>query len=201
MDTLRTRAIEIMKKLPVKSYMYGSVARGDVTSKSDIDIVILDVISSYMVESFIDFESRFIVQATPNSVVKSRYKIDYRTFLTLPLIPMNRREVQFYDFGGKTDAQKGDRVVGVNKNLLLIEPTEYGHVEWSIIGKEVQAAKILKIDVDTVKERIRVLSRRDKIGRTGVYMNVEVPPNRGVEEYLKILMDRDPAVRRVVMER
>ncbi len=189
-----------MRKIPENSYVYGSIARGDVNPKSDIDIIILDVIPSYIIETNIDFERRYIIQATPNSVIKACYKIDERETITFPLIPMNEREVQFYDFGGKIDNER-ERVCGVNKRLLFIEPVEDGHVEWSIIGKENKVARRLNIDMETVQERIRVLSRRDKIGRTGTYMWIEVPENRGVEEYLKIIMDRDPAVRRVVNER
>ncbi len=194
---LRKRALDIMKDIPEKSYMYGSIARGDVTPKSDVDIVILDVIPSYVIESNIDFEQRYIVQATPNSVIKACYKVDERTTVTYPLIPMSEREVQFYDFGGKVDDER-TRVSGVNKKLLFVEPNDEGHLEWSITGREHEAARKLHIDIETVLERSRVLSRRDKVGRTGTYMRVEVPEDRGMEEYLKILMDRDPVVRRMV---
>ncbi len=197
---LRDRGREIMRQIPEKSYVYGSVARGDVNSKSDVDIIILDVIPSYIIEANIDFEMRYIIQATPNSVIKACYKIDERAAITYPLIPMNEREIQFYDFSGKIDNEK-ERVCGVNKKLIFIEPVKDGHVEWSVIGREDEVARKLNIDVETVQERVRVLSRRDRIGRTGTYMRVEVPENRGVEEYLKIIMDRDPVVRRVVMER
>ncbi len=195
---LRRRAWEIMSKIPVASYLHGSTARGDVSVKSDIDIVILDVIPSYIIEASLDYVSRRIVQATPNSVIRAVYEIDDRTSVIFPLVPMKERELEFYDFGGKIPLGYRGRVPGVNKKLLMIIPNEEGHEEWSIINREEEAARILRISPDTVRERVRVLRRRDRIGRTGVYLNIEVPENRGVEEYLKILSDRDPAIRRRV---
>jgi len=198
---LRENAREIMKKLPVKSYVHGSVARGDVTRKSDIDIIILEVIPSYLVESYVEYEYRYIVQATPNSAIKVFYELSPNISIVFPLIPLNQREIEFYDFGGKSDLYGDERVMGINKKLLFIEPTDGGHVEWSVIGREYEAAKKLGIGVETVEERVRVLTKRDKIGRTGIYMKEFVPPQKGVEEYLKNLADRDPIVRRMVRER
>jgi hypothetical protein len=68
----------------------------------------------------------------------------------------------------------------------------------SIKNRVEEAAKLLGISAETVRERVRVLTRRDKIGRTGVYLNVEVPKERSVEDYLRIIADRDPAIRRRV---
>ncbi len=198
---LRDEAKEIMHLLPIKSYVHGSVARGDVGLKSDIDIIIPERIPSYLVESYIDYQSRYLIQATPNSAIKAVYEIDARTSLTFPLTPFNNREMQFYDFGGKSDLTTQRRVMGINKKLLFVEPIPKGHIEWSIIGREYEAARKLNIDEDTVRERIRVLTRRDKIGRTGVYLRIPVPPNKSVEEYLRNLADRDPIIRRVVRER
>ncbi len=195
---LRERAREVMRILPVRSYVHGSVARGDVTKRSDIDIVILEHIPTYLLESCIEYEKRTIMQATPNSAIKVVYQIDPVVSIVLPLTPLSEREYQFYDFGGKSDLSDDGRVMGINKKLLFIEPTAEGHIEWSVIGREHECARLLNIDVDTVFERVRVLSRRDRVGRTGVYMREDVPPDRSVEEYLRILADRDPVVRRVV---
>ena len=198
---LRMKAREVMRSIPVNSYVHGSVARGDVTKRSDIDIVILENIPSYIIESYLDYENRYLVQATPNSAIKALYEIDSNINVVFPLTPLNRREYEFYDFGGKSDLLDEKRVMGINKKLLFIEPSEDGHIEWSIIGREHEAAKKLGIGVETIEERIRVLTRRDKIGRTGIYLKECVPPNRGVEEYLKILADRDPVIRRMVRKR
>ncbi len=195
---LRNRAREIMKALPVKSYVHGSVARGDVTRRSDIDIVILENIPTYLVESYIEYENRTIVQATPNAAIKLVYQVDPQVSLTLPLTPLSERELQFYDFGGKSELKSEERVMGINKKLLFIEPFRDGHWEWSVIGREYECAKLLGIDVETIRERVRVLTRRDKIGRTGVYLREDIPPDKSAEEYLKLLADSDPIVRRVV---
>ena len=197
---MRERAREIAKNIDYPSYIYGSLARGDVNKNSDIDIVILDVIPSYIIESAINYESRRIVQATPNSAIKAVYEIDEKTSIVFPLVPLKWHEIEFYDFGGKVESKSLNRVMGVNKKLLMIEPTSYGHLEWSIINREEETAKILGISVEVVRERVRVLTRRDKIGRTGVYLDIVVPENRSVEEYLKILADSDPAIRRRMRE-
>ncbi len=199
--TLRDNARNIMRKLPVRSYVHGSLARGDVTRKSDIDIIILEEIPSYLVESYVEYESRYIVQATPNSAIKAVYELSPYASIVFPLTPLNQREIEFYDFGGKSDLSGDERVMGVNKKLLFVEPIYDGHIEWSVIGREYEAAKKLGIGIETVKERIRVLTRRDKIGRTGIYMKKYVPPEKSVEEYLKNISDRDPIVRRVVRGR
>jgi len=201
LQEMRERARKIIRALPVRAYVHGSLARGDITKKSDIDIVILENIPSYLVESYVDYEKRLIMQATPNSAIKAVYVIDPVVSITFPLTPLNERELQFYDFGGKSTLEDKRRVRGINKKLLFIEPTEDGHMEWSVIGREYECAKMLGIDIETVMERVRVLSRRDKIGRTGVYLKEEVPQNKSVEEYLKNLADRDPVIRRVVRER
>ena len=50
LETLRTRAASVMERLQsigLDPYVYGSVARGDVTKNSDIDIIIPEPLSSY----------------------------------------------------------------------------------------------------------------------------------------------------------
>jgi hypothetical protein len=89
----------------------------------------------------------------------------------------------------------------VNKKLLLVIPTEGGHVESSIIGREAETARLLDVPVEVVRERVRVLARRDRVGRTGVYMREEVPEGSTFEETLKHFSDRDPAVRRAFGKR
>ncbi len=93
------------------------------------------------------------------------------------------------------------RVLGVNKKLILIIPTERGHVEREVVGRESEVARTLGVSIDIVTERVHVLTRRDSIGRTGIYINEEVPDWMGFEEALKLIADRDPNVRRKVRER
>jgi len=108
-------------------------------------------------------------------------------------------EREFYRFGGELDLQglkQGRRVRGVDKTPMLIEPTELGHVETSIIGREPKVAKLLGVSPETVMNRVRALLRRDEVGRTGVYLKLELSPEQSFGEVLKELADRDPAVRR-----
>lgn len=79
---------------------------------------------------------------------------------------------------------------------MLIEPTEKGHIESSVIGKEEAAAKILGISAETVLDRVRALTRRDSIGRTGVFIKKEVATDETFELALKKLAEVNPAVRR-----
>jgi hypothetical protein len=55
---------------------------------------------------------------------------------------------------------------------------------------------MLNVSVDLVEERVRVLRRRDAVGRTGVYLKRELSPEESFEEVLKKLGERDPIIRR-----
>ena len=112
---------------------------------------------------------------------------------------IKKKEEEFYHFGGALtykEMKEKKRVCGVNKKLLLIIPTESGHIESSIIGKESETAKLLNLSINTVQERIKVLSRRDKIGRTGVYLQRVLAPEENFGEVLKKIIDKDVNVRR-----
>jgi predicted nucleotidyltransferase len=88
------------------------------------------------------------------------------------------------------------RIVGVDKRLMLIEPTPQGHVESNVVGREEIAAGKLQISVDTVLDRTRALMRRDKVGRTGRFIERELIPEETFELVLKKLSDEKPEVRR-----
>ncbi len=161
LERLRRRAVEIMKVLEsshLNSIVHGSIARGDVTEGSDIDIFIPEVQNSFQIETAIEkarmtINTRLLVQATPNCAMKAHIEIDEVTTVTFPLMEMRRVEREFYQFGGEANLnqlEKGIRVAGVDKRLMLIEPTEKGHLESSIIGKEESTAKILGIATETV---------------------------------------------------
>jgi predicted nucleotidyltransferase len=79
---------------------------------------------------------------------------------------------------------------------VLIEPTEKGHMESSIVGREEFAAKILGISAETVLDRVHALLKRDMVGRTGVFVKRELPADDTFELALKKLSDLNPAVRR-----
>jgi predicted nucleotidyltransferase len=196
--------LEVLEKKHLNCSVHGSVARGDVTSKSDIDIFIAEVQSSFTVESTLEnagiaLNTRFLVQATPNYAMKAHITLDEQITVTFPLMVMRRVEREFYRFGGEAQLTQihGDvRVTGVNKRLMLIEPTETGHIESSVVGREEWAAKFLGISVETVLDRVRALGRRDLVGRTGVFVKRELAGEETFEWALKKLAEANPAVRR-----
>ena len=206
-ERLRSRAFEVMTALEashLNSVVHGSIARGDVNEGSDVDVFIPEVQNSFQVEGALEkpcipINSRLLVQATPNYAMKAHIEIDEMTTVTFPLAPMRRVEREFYQFGGEvnlTQLERKIRVAGVDKRLMLIEPTEKGHVESSIIGKEEATAKILSITVETVLDRVHALVRRDSVGRTGVFVKKELMAHETFELALKKLSENNPAVRR-----
>lgn len=207
----REKALKIMEFLArcnVQAIVHGSIARGDVTPQSDIDIVIPQTISPFQVESVLhsagfDFYSRQIIQATPWHSIKAHIYLDEKTIITFPLVKLREREWYFYKFGGLVtinELKMNIRVPGVDRRLILIEPTSQGHLESSIIGRESEVAKILGVSIDIVEERINILLRRDRIGRTGIYLKRELLPHETFGEILKKIADRDPIVRRRILE-
>jgi predicted nucleotidyltransferase len=55
---------------------------------------------------------------------------------------------------------------------------------------------MLRISTQTVLDRVHALTRRDEVGRTGVFLKKELGPNETFELALKRLSDLNPAVRR-----
>jgi predicted nucleotidyltransferase len=202
----RKIALELMNALDkFDSFIHGSIARGDIKPTSDIDIIIPHIIDEYQliqpIES-IKFEiiERWLVQATPLSGIKANLVLTPEITITIPLIPFYPRELQFYDFGGKVglgEVQQGIRVPGINKQLLLVAPTDYGHVESRVTEQNAgQVSKLLGISISTILERIRVLERRDKVGRTGMYLKRLIPPSKSFGQVLKEISSQFPASRR-----
>ena len=212
LSELRGKALEIMEKLEslgLSPMVHGSIARGDVSPTSDIDIVIPYVVPSYRIEIIADELGakplkRLITQATPAHAIKAHLYLDERTLITFPLTNLTRHEREFYKFGGEVvlaELKEGKRVCGIDKRLKLIEPTPRGHYEEPIIGREVYAAAKVGVSLDVVQERVKVLTRRDEVGRTGVYLKYEVRPDESIEEALMTLASKDPALRRVLVSR
>jgi predicted nucleotidyltransferase len=204
---LREKAVWVMEALEayhLRSLTHGSIARGDVKSGSDVDVFIPEVQSSFIVESALEkakipVNSRFIVQATPSYAMKAHIEIDQTKTVSFPLMEMRRVEREFYQFGGEVNLAQlkaNVRVTGVDKRLMLIEPTEKGHVESSVVGKEEFAAKVLGVSAETVFNRVHALLRRDVVGRTGVFVKKELLQDETFELALKKLSDQNPAVRR-----
>lgn len=211
LKNLRARAIEIMEALErahIFCIVHGSIARGDVSPKSDIDVFVPQIYPSFTIENALrmaglPINRRILVQATPSYSIKGYIEIDEQRCVSFPLSKMKGTEREFYRFGGEVTLNMlkvGMRVPGVDKRLMLIEPTERGHIESSIIGQEEKAAKLLKISVDTVLDRVHALLRRNKVGRTGLFIEREVPPDESFESVLKKLADTNPAVRRRLRE-
>jgi len=207
LQKLREKAEKIMQALEsfnLRCIVHGSIARGDVTAKSDIDVFIPNPPSSFMVETALEragipINRRIIVQATPSYAVKAYIEIEENVTVSFPLVKLRPLEREFYKFGGEIDLEmlkKNVRVPGVDKRLMLIEPTSDGHVESSIVGREEQVASLLGVSTGIVLDRVKALTRRDKVGRTGVFLERELSPDDSFEQILKIIADKNPAVRR-----
>ena len=207
LKALRCQAVWVMQALEafhLRSLTHGSIARGDVNQGSDVDVFIPEVQNSFLVETALEkakipVNSRLIVQATPSYAMKAHIEIDEKTTVSFPLMEMRRVEREFYRFGGEVNLNQlktNDRVAGVDKRLMLIEPTEKGHVESSVIGKEEFTAKTLGIAAETVLDRVHALIKRDLVGRTGVFVKRELMQDETFELALKKLADLNPAVRR-----
>jgi len=207
LNELRAKTLEIMETLEhgnIHVIVHGSIARGDVSVNSDIDVFIAEPPSSFIIETTLEragltINRRFLVQATPSYAVKGYIELEPRRMVSFPLMKLRPTEREFYRFGGEATLQmlqNNVRVAGVDKRLMLIEPTSKGHVESTIVGREESVAHILHVSVDTVLDRVHALLRRDKVGRTGVFIERELSSDETFEMVLKQLADQNPAVRR-----
>lgn len=201
---LRVEAKSILLKLEekgIKAFVHGSVARGDVTDTSDIDIYIPYNISSFRLDliDIFAYAERRIIMGTTNSNIKGLLTIPENISVSFPLTPPTEREVEFHKFSGSVylkDIQANEYVPGVTKQLLLIEPANNGYWISSILNNKKRAMKCLKISQQMIDERIRVLKRRDKIGRTGKFLDHLLSPDENFEHTLHQLSSHNIIVRR-----
>ncbi len=207
LEELRSKAVEVMEPLEnanLYCIVHGSITRGDVSAKSDIDVFLPNPPSSFIIESTLEraglrVSRRILVQATPSYAAKGYVELDLQHVVSFPLMKLRTLERDFYRFGGEATVQtlrNNQRVIGVDKRLMLIEPTAQGHVESTVVGREEIAAKLLKVSVETVLDRVHALLRRDVVGRTGVFIERELGPEETFEMVLKQLTDEKPEVRR-----
>jgi hypothetical protein len=207
LEKLRLKAAKVMEtleKFHLEAVVHGSIARGDVTEKSDVDVFIPYQVSSFTVETSLEqahipVNRRLVVQATPTYAMKAYIEMSENTSVSFPLMKMRKVEREFYKFGGEAtlrNLREGLRVSGVDKRLMLIELTKEGHRESTIVGREGQVAKLLGISIETVLDRVHALLRRDEVGRTGVFIQKELSVGETFEMALKRLADQNPAVRR-----
>jgi predicted nucleotidyltransferase len=198
------KMMEILEKCNIRSIVHGSIARGDVSEMSDIDVFLPEPPSSFIVETVLErsgfrVQQRTVVQATPLYAMKGYIILDEQRQISFPLAKLRPVERDFYRFGGEASLsvlRENRRVAGVDKRLMLIEPTVEGHVESAVVGQEEAVANLLEISLNTMLDRVRALLRRDKVGRTGVFIEKELAPHETFEQALKQFEDQNPAVRR-----
>jgi predicted nucleotidyltransferase len=203
---LRGRTKEIMLALAgrnIASIVHGSVARGDVDQASDVDIFVPSTVRSYEVELALEDAGlkpieREIVVATPWQLPKAHIYLDENSSVTFPLVRPKRLEVEFYYFGGAADLRQVEREIraaGVDKRLMLIEPTPRGHIESQVIGREAEVAKRIGVSQGIVRERVQVLTRRSDVGHTGVFIERKLAPDETFEAALERLVKENPEIK------
>jgi len=201
--------LDLFVKEGINPFIYGSIARGDVHKDSDLDIIIPYLIHPYQVEFILHkngFEKYFreIIMATPNDSIKLYIYLSELESITIPLSKFEGKSVEFYDFGGKINLNQlksNIRIPGIDKRLVLIKPNPQGHEEYSILGNEHLAAKEAGISLDIINERRRVLLKRDKYGKTGVFLKRQLEIEESTEEVLKNLANKKSIVRKKLYEK
>ncbi len=197
----RRKGLELIKTLSscgmAHVVLHGSVARGDVEPDSDVDAALLYPYSPSLVTLCLERHgytvySLVIVQPTPVHTPKVYVYLDpyEELVVTIPLADLKPIEIEFYRFSGMvtlSDLERGIRVAGVNKRLVLIEPTDVGHREIPVIGNEGYVARRLGVSINVVLDRVRALTRRSLEGHTGLFIEFEVPPNLSIEEAIERL--------------
>lgn len=203
---LRKQALGMMKPLVKAGFnpiVHGSIARGDVDKNSDVDVFVPQVVPSYKVELALDEAGfkpikREIVMATPWQLPKAHIYIEEDRSITFPLAEPKPLELEFYHFGGAASLEQAKekvRVPGVDKRLMLIEPTPRGHVESPVVGREAEAAKHVGVSLNIVRERVQVLTRRADVGRTGIFVQRELAPDENFETVFNKLLEGKPAMK------
>ncbi|MHA1620076.1 MAG: nucleotidyltransferase domain-containing protein [Promethearchaeota archaeon] len=208
-NNFRSQALEVGSMLSSAGFeilIYGSIARGDINPKSDIDILVKDRIPSFRLEYVFEednlrYSRKYLVQSTPNDVIKVVYEFDPLVHIVLFLSKLPSSGYDFYHFGGALTFEDLSnpstiRKPGVNKELFLIEPTKDGHVESQLVDRQLEAPKILGVSNRMIQQRIRVLHRRKKIGRTGVFLHQDLGQDENPETILHELAKTNRLIRK-----
>jgi len=203
------KLLEIFFKEGFYPLVYGSIARGNIHETSDIDIIFLKEIPPFQIEYILNKNGysnffREIIMATPSDSLKLYIYLSELESISLPLSKLDTNGIEFYNFGGKLNfnhLRSGLRVAGIDKRLVLIRPNSLGHEEISIIGNEAIFAKELGININIILERERVLLRREKYGRTGVFLKEKIQINETTEGVIKKLVNRKSIVRKKLYKR
>ena len=201
--------LDMFVKEGFNPFIHGSIARGDIHENSDIDLIFFQQIPPFQIELILEkngFKNYFreIIMATPLDSIKLYIHLSELENITLPLSKFEKKTMEFYDFGGKMDMHQlklDVRLTGIDKRLVLIKPNSQGHEEISIIGNEVNAAKEVGISINTLNERKKVLLRREKYGRTGVFLKRHLQINETTEEVLKKLADGKSIIRKKLFKK
>jgi predicted nucleotidyltransferase len=210
----RRKALKVlmdMKSCGVLSAVaHGSIARGDVDENSDIDIALLKPYPSSIIRFCLERNKHqvynmSIVQATPRHIPKIYIYLDPLEELCIsnPLAELSAIEVEYYKFSGMVgidDIASNIRVSGVDKRLMFIEPTRFGHREFPVVGNEGYVAKRLGISLNVVMDRVEALSKRVAEGHTGLFIKIEIPGFEHLESTIERLCVENSLFRKRVKE-
>ncbi|MFX1239276.1 MAG: nucleotidyltransferase domain-containing protein [Promethearchaeota archaeon] len=210
LELKRNQAISLMSIFePFQPFLYGSIARGNVHRNSDIDIIFLNEVPSFQIELALEMNGfknylREIIIATPQDSIRLYIHLSDLECITVPLTKMAKETLQFYDFGGKINLARlknHERIPGIDKRLVFIRPTAKGHEEKSIIDNEHIIARELGINIKTINQRKKILLKREKQGRSGVFFKHRIEKDEITEEVLNRLSRRHSLIRKKLYRR
>lgn len=208
----RAKGLKLLETLIECGYtspiLHGSIARGDVSKTSDVDVALLYPYPAGMIKFCLErkgFSIHYvrIIQPTPRHTPKVYIYLDpyEEQSISIPLTTLEKIEVEYYKFSGyvtKEDVMNSKRVKGVNKKLMLIIPTKEGHIELPVLDNEDYVCRVLGISIDVVKDRVEALTRRIREGHTGLFVNTIVPHFEEIEQYIEKLCNSNTIFRRAV---